>query len=151
MFFVFFNKHQTENMLNTQWWGKKKTLLCNLVRKTAYFITVLCKIFMQIFNLFFYHENAGVMWIFVKVLNRTVFTVIMLTVTCRNIWKIWVVIKLYMTEVLTDSPIYTYWMQYFYPCVWQWSVRLCQSCQTCIQCNANCYRSNNSVVKDTTV
>lgn len=31
---------------------------------------------MQICNLFLYHENADVLWIFVKVLNRTVFTVI---------------------------------------------------------------------------
>lgn len=35
----------------------------------------------------------------------------MLTVTCRDIWKF--VITLYMAEVLTDYPIYTYWMQYF--------------------------------------
>lgn len=57
--------------------NKTKKLFCvTLSEKTAYFITVLSKIFMQIFNLFLYLENAGVMWAFVKVLKRTVFTVI---------------------------------------------------------------------------
>lgn len=56
---------------------KKKKLFCvSLSDNTAYFITVLCKIFIQICNLFLYHGNAGVLWIFVKVLKRTVFTVI---------------------------------------------------------------------------
>lgn len=55
---------------------KKKQFCVSLSDNTAYFITVLCKIFIQICNLFLYHENAGVLWIFVKVWNRTVFTVI---------------------------------------------------------------------------
>lgn len=39
---------------------------------------------MQICNLFLYNENAGVLWIFVKVLNRTVFTVmIIIYVNCH--------------------------------------------------------------------
>lgn len=56
--------------------GVKKLFCVTLSENAAYFITVLCKIFMQICNLFLYNENAGVLWIFVKVLNRTVFTVI---------------------------------------------------------------------------
>lgn len=56
--------------------GVKKLFCVSLSENTANFITVLCIIFMQICNLFLYHKNAGVLWIFVKVLNRTVFTVI---------------------------------------------------------------------------
>lgn len=47
-----------------------------------HFIAVLCKIFIQICNLFLYLENTGVLWISVKVLNRTVFTVI-IYVSCH--------------------------------------------------------------------
>lgn len=66
---------------------------------------------MQICNLFLYHENAGVLWICVKVLNRTVFTVI-IYVNC-HLWgyletsRCNYVVQ-YLTEVLTDDPIYTY-------------------------------------------
>lgn len=67
----FSKKHQAENVINTQWF------CVILSEKTAYFITVLSKIFMQICNLFFYHDISGVVWIFVKGLKRTTITVIM--------------------------------------------------------------------------
>lgn len=117
-----------------------------LSENTAYFITVLCKIFMQIFNLFLYHENAGVLWIFVKVLNRTVFTVI-IYVTCHLQGYLEISSCNY---VVHDRSLNRLSYLYLLNAVLL-PVCMTISCQTCIPCNANCYRSNNSVVKDTTV
>ena len=52
--------------------GVKSSFVYVCQKMQHLFITVLCKIFMQICNLFLYH----VLWLCVKVLNRTVFTVI---------------------------------------------------------------------------